>query len=65
MPRTESAAYTSDLSRGSSVLALVDYLVGLDPGHHATQLLTDLLDGVLGVEPTAGRSCSGSWSYPR
>src|SRR5690606_17660636 len=38
-----------------SVLALVDDLVGRDPGHHRTQLLTDHFDAMRRVVATIGR----------
>src|SRR5690606_33006536 len=48
----KNAAFAAFLPIHRSVLALVDDLVGTDPRHHATQLLTDLLDRVCRVVAT-------------
>src|SRR5574344_21299 len=45
----------SHLGMARLVARLVHQLVLGDPGHHGTQLATDLLDGVLGVLAAAGR----------
>src|SRR5690606_16901729 len=42
------------IHRSGSVLALVDDLVGRDPGHHGAQLLADDLDAVSRVVATVG-----------
>src|SRR3569832_1546322 len=58
LPPRPRSIHSSDNTQ--SVLAAVDDLIGLDPGHHVTQFLTDHLDLMLTSEAAHGLQLGGA-----